>query len=205
MSVFLRGIHKMEHVTGTIKAPNEEDAEAFAKWKDDDGYMISVLFKAMTDDVLQMVEECETAEAIWKTLGDLYTNESDFIQVHELMCKAAGMQQNRQPVSVFFTKLKSVCAEIDQKRPYKIKNPEDITWYQREKELERVHAFLKGLDTKHNSAKGELLQIPEPPSLTTAFAYIRKDESQQDSLKQMQVEVSSLAIQTKPHAPYHQQ
>lgn len=66
-------------------------------------------------------------------LGDLYTNESDFIQVHELMDKATGMQQNGQPVSVFFTKLKNIWAEIDQKRPYKIKNPEDIVWYQREK------------------------------------------------------------------------
>lgn len=70
------------------------------------------------------------------------------------------------------------------------------------KELEPVHTFLEGLDARHNSAKGELLRMPEPSSLTTAFAYICKDESQQNSLKQIQVEVSSLAIQTKPPAPY---
>ncbi|XP_062018263.1 uncharacterized protein LOC133734665 isoform X1 [Rosa rugosa] len=205
MSVYLRGIHKMGHVTGTIKVPSEDDIEAYAKWEDDDGLVMSILFRAMTDDVLQMVEECETAEAIWKTLGDLYTNESDFIQVHELMCKAAGMQQNGQPVSVFFTKLKNVWAEIDQKRPCKIKNQEDLVWYQKEKELERVHVFLRGLDEKHSSAKGELLRMTDAPSLNTAFTYIRKDESQQESVKHAQVEVSSLAIQAKSPAPFLQQ
>ena len=115
------------------------------------------------------------------------------------------MQQNGQPVSIFFTKLKNVWAEIDQKRPCKIKNQEDIAWYQKEKELERVHAFLRGLDAKHNSAKGELLRMTDPPSLTTTFTYIRKDESQQDSLKHAHVEVSSLAIQAKPPTHFLQQ
>ena len=78
MSVYLRGIHKMGYVTGEIKAPSEDDVEAYAKWEDDDGFVMSVMFKAMTDEVLQMVEECETTEAIWRTLGDLYNNESDF-------------------------------------------------------------------------------------------------------------------------------
>ncbi|XP_061995754.1 uncharacterized protein LOC133713736 isoform X2 [Rosa rugosa] len=205
MSVYLRGIHKMGYVTGTIKAPSEDDVDAYAKWADDDGLVMSILFRAMTDDVLQMVEECETAEAIWKTLGDLYTNESDFIQVHELMCKSASMQQNGQPIAVYFTKLKNVWAEIDQKRPCKIKNQVDLVWYQKEKELERVHVFLRGLDEKHSSAKGELLRMTDPPSLTTAFTYIRKDESQQESVKHAQVEVSSLAIQAKSPAPFLQQ
>ena len=76
MSVHFRGIHKIGHVTGATKAPNDEDVEAFAKWEDDDGFMTSVLFKAMTDNVLQIVKECDTTEAIWRTLGDLYTNKS---------------------------------------------------------------------------------------------------------------------------------
>ncbi|KAM7485978.1 hypothetical protein LguiA_001987 [Lonicera macranthoides] len=79
MSVFFQRIHKMGHVTGAIKALNEKNIEAFMKWEDDDWYVMSVLFKAMTKDVLHMAEECETSEAIWNTLGDLYTNESDFI------------------------------------------------------------------------------------------------------------------------------
>ncbi|XP_062000220.1 uncharacterized protein LOC133717519 isoform X2 [Rosa rugosa] len=205
MSVHLHDIHKMGHVTGTTKAPSEEDADAYAKWEDDDGSVMALLIKAMTEDVLQLVKECETAETIWKTLRDLYTNESDFIKVHELMCKAASMQQNGQPIVVYFTKLKNVWAKIDQKRPCTIKNQEDLVWYQKERELERVHVFLRGLDEKHSSAKGELLRMTDPPSLNTAFTYIRKDESQQESVKHAQVEVSSLAIQAKSLAPFLQQ
>ena len=91
MSVYLCGMHKMRHVSRSIRAPGQDDIEAYTRWEDDDGFVMSILFIAITDDILQMVKECETAEAIWNTLSDLYTNESDFIQVHELMCKAAGM------------------------------------------------------------------------------------------------------------------
>ncbi|PRQ41196.1 putative gag-polypeptide of LTR copia-type [Rosa chinensis] len=56
MSVHLRGIHKMGHVTGTTKTPSEKDVDAYTKWEDDDGSVIAILFKAMTEDVLQLVE-----------------------------------------------------------------------------------------------------------------------------------------------------
>ncbi|XP_050387200.1 uncharacterized protein LOC126803431 [Argentina anserina] len=166
---------------------------------------MSVLWKAMNEEIIDLVEACDTAQAIWLTLEGLYTNDSDFIQVHELMCTALAMQQDGQPVAQYFTKLRNIWAEIDVKRPCMIKHQEDIIWYQREKELERVHHFLKGLDTKHNNAKGELLRQTEPPSLITAFTYIRKDESQQNSLHQTQVEVSSLTIRARSSAPPLQQ
>ncbi|PRQ56848.1 putative transcription factor interactor and regulator CCHC(Zn) family [Rosa chinensis] len=48
--------------------------------------------------------------------------------------------------------------------------------------------------------------MTDPPSLNTVFTYIRKDESQQESVKHAQVEASSLAIQSKSPAPFlHQQ
>ncbi|PRQ51514.1 putative RNA-directed DNA polymerase [Rosa chinensis] len=198
ISAHLRGIHKMGHVVGTIKAPLNEESEEYVKWEDADGLVLSILYKAMTDEVIQLIIGCDTAAEVWKTLNDLYLNESDFSQIYELLCKATRMKQDGQAVSVFYTQLKNVWAEIDQRRPNKLKNAEDITWYQKEKELERVHQFLSGLDARHDSAKGELLRRQETPSLTEAFTYIRKDESQQDSTKAVYSEISSLTIQAKP-------
>ena len=81
----------MRHVTGVIEVPSASNVAAYTKWEDDDGLVMSVLYKAMNEEIVDLVEQCDTAQAIWKTLGDLYTNESDFIQVHELMCTAAAM------------------------------------------------------------------------------------------------------------------
>jgi hypothetical protein len=153
MATHLRCMHKMGHVTGVTKAPSPEDIVAYNKWDDDDGLVMSVLWKAMNEEIIDLVEACDTAHAIWLTLEGLYTNDSDFIQVHELMCTALAIHQDGQPVAHYFTKLKNIWAEIDVKRPCMIKNQEDIVWYQQEKKLERVHHFLKGLDAKHNSAK----------------------------------------------------
>ncbi|XP_050376390.1 uncharacterized protein LOC126793805 isoform X3 [Argentina anserina] len=201
MTAHLRGMHKIGHVTGVTKAPNADAVVAYTKWDDDDGLVMFVLFKAMNEEILDLVAECDTAHAIWTTLEVLFTNDSDFIQVHELMCTAFAMHQDGQPVAQYFTKLKNIWAEIDVKRPCMIKNHEDIVWYQKEKEIERVHHFLKGLDAKHNSAKCELLRKTEPPSLITAFTFIRKDESQHESLHKTQVEVSSLTVQATSPTP----
>lgn len=57
MSIYLRGIHKMGHLIGNIKAQSEDNMKAYTKWKDDDGLVMSILFTVMTDDVLQMVGE----------------------------------------------------------------------------------------------------------------------------------------------------
>lgn len=77
-------------------------------------------------------------------------------------------------------------------------NPDDIKIHNKEKELLRVHIFLAGLDAKHDNAKGQLLRQTSPPSLTEAFAYIHKDESQQESAKAVHSELSTLTVHSKP-------
>jgi hypothetical protein len=196
MTAHLCGLNKMGYVNGTIPVPTE-DSDDYCKWENNNGAVMSVLYKSMTEDVVQLIIGCDTALEIWITLKDLYLNESDFAQIHELHCKAFKMTQNGQAVSIFYTQLKNIWAEIDQRRPNKMKNAEDIAFYQAEKDLLRVHIFLNGLDSKHDSAKGELLRLATPPSLIQAFSYIRKDESQQTSAKAVQSEISSLTIQSK--------
>lgn len=93
------------------------------------GAVMSVLYKAMTEYMIQLIIECNTAAEIWKTLKDLYMNQSDFSKIHELHCKAFRMTQSGQPLSVFFTQLKNIWAEIDQRRPNKMKNADDIGSY----------------------------------------------------------------------------
>lgn len=48
---------------------------------------MSVLYKSMTEEIIQLIIGCDTAANIWKTLQDLYLNESDFAQIHELHAK----------------------------------------------------------------------------------------------------------------------
>ena len=98
----------MRHVTGVTKAPSPEDIVAHTKWDDDDGLVMSVLWKAMNDEIVDLVEACATAQAIWETLTSLFANDSDFIQVHELMCTALAIHQDGQPVAHYFTKLKNI-------------------------------------------------------------------------------------------------
>lgn len=126
-------------------------------WENANGAVMSVLYKAVTENMIQLIIECDTAAEIWKTLKDLYMNESDYSKIHELHCKAFRMTQSGQPLSVFFTQLKNIWAETDQRRPNKMKNADDIALYQEEKELIRVHIFLNGLHAKHNSTKRELI------------------------------------------------
>ena len=53
----LRGIHKFGHMTRAIQppitkdSPTAKDEEAYTKWEDDDGFVISIIFRVMTDEV----------------------------------------------------------------------------------------------------------------------------------------------------------
>ena len=64
MTAHLRGMHKMGHVTGVTKAPSPEDIVAYNKWDDDDGIVMSILWKAMNDEIVDLVEACATTQAI---------------------------------------------------------------------------------------------------------------------------------------------
>ena len=105
ISAHLRGIHKMGHLTGLITAPENKESTDYMKWEDEDGLVLSILYKAITEEVVQLIIGCDTAAEVWKTLSDLYLNESDFSQIYELLCKATRMQQGGQAVSVFYTQL----------------------------------------------------------------------------------------------------
>ncbi|XP_040375078.1 uncharacterized protein LOC121052952 isoform X2 [Rosa chinensis] len=200
MTAHLCGLDKMGYVSGTIEVPDEKDL-GFGKWENSNGSVMSILYKSMTDEVVQLIIGCETTAEIWKTLKELYLNDSDFAQIHELHTKAFKMTQNGQHVSLYFAALKNIWLEIDQRRPNKMKNADDIKLHNEEKDLLRVHIFLNGLDSKHASAKGELLRLATPPSLDGAFAYIRKDEAQLESAKAIHSELSSLTIQSNPTPP----
>ncbi|XP_050374755.1 uncharacterized protein LOC126792351 [Argentina anserina] len=56
MTAHLRGMHKMRHVTEVTKAPSEDDVDAYTKWEDDDGLVMSVLYKVMNEDIVDLVE-----------------------------------------------------------------------------------------------------------------------------------------------------
>ena len=77
MTAHLCGLDKMGYVNGTIEAPNETDL-GFGKWENSNGSVMSILYKSMTDEVVQLIIGCETAAEIWKTLKELYLNDSDF-------------------------------------------------------------------------------------------------------------------------------
>ncbi|XP_062001748.1 uncharacterized protein LOC133718884 [Rosa rugosa] len=197
MTAHLCGLDKMGYVNGLIQTPDEKDV-GYAKWETHNGAVMSVLYKAMTDEVVQLIIGCETAAEIWSTLKQLYLNDSDFAQIHELHTKAFMMRQDGRPVAVYYAALKGLWLEIDQRHPNKMNNADDIKLHNEEKDLMRLHIFLHGLNDKHASAKGELLRRGTPPTLEDAFAYIRKDETQLDSTKAIHSELSSLTVQTKP-------
>ncbi|KAL6200649.1 hypothetical protein ACLB2K_030430 [Fragaria x ananassa] len=58
MTAHLRGMHKMRHVTGTIKAPSESDVDAYTKWEDDDEWKkVNVVENEEEDNKEENIED----------------------------------------------------------------------------------------------------------------------------------------------------
>lgn len=60
MNAHLCRLNKTRYVHGTFEAPTEED-EDYPKWENVNGAVMSVLYKSMTKDVLQLIIGWDTA------------------------------------------------------------------------------------------------------------------------------------------------
>lgn len=104
MIAHLCELNKMRYVNRSIYAPTK-DSDEFPKWETINGSVKSVLYNAMTEDVVQLITNYDIASEIWATLRDLYLHEFDLVQRKILFSK----------VQVYpgLTKSKVVCSHCN--------------------------------------------------------------------------------------------
>ena len=93
---------------------------------------------------------------IWSALSKAFHDGSYELQVFTLNQRAFIAKQSRRSFSKFYEELIEIFHELDHQHKVVMKDPDDITEYQKPIERQWVHIFLVGLDEDFKQVRGEI-------------------------------------------------
>ncbi|XP_075077015.1 uncharacterized protein LOC142163775 [Nicotiana tabacum] len=181
MIVFLSARNKLAFVYGSCPKP-AEDSPQLQQWNRCNNMVISWLTSSLSPDIVESVQYSETAESIWSQLNKRYGS-VDGTKVFELKKELASTFQGSLDITSYFNKLKKlwdelgyVCTNHANRCSCLVKS--DL---QKEKEKDKVHKFLMGLNDVYVGVRSNLLMMHPLPSLDSIYNILLQDERQRQT------------------------
>ncbi|XP_073128240.1 uncharacterized protein [Henckelia pumila] len=142
--------------------------------------VISWLLNSVSKDISTSILFAESAADIWIDLQDRF-QQSNGPRIFQLRRDLVSLRQGQDPVSVYFTKLKTFWDELNHFRPmcncgkcvcYGVKNID--AYFQ----MDYTMTFLMGLNDSFAHVRSQILLTDPLPSITRVFALIVQEERQ---------------------------
>uniref|UniRef100_A0A1S3XV48 Uncharacterized protein n=1 Tax=Nicotiana tabacum TaxID=4097 RepID=A0A1S3XV48_TOBAC len=139
-------------------------------------------FGVISPDIAESVQYSDTAESIWRQLNNRYGTVNR-TKVFELKRELAPTYQGSLDIASYFNKLKKIWNELG------------VIWsshanscgcaakegLQKEKEEDKVHQFIMGLNEVYVSVRSNLLMMHPLPSLDRVYNILLQGEKQRQS------------------------
>ncbi|XP_057516442.1 uncharacterized protein LOC130797733 isoform X1 [Amaranthus tricolor] len=172
MQLELGGRGRLNHITAS--PPSQEDPD-YTKWSQRDSLVISWIIGNIDPELQNQFLDYPTSRDLWKGIELLYGGTKDGLQIFDLMVKANKIQQGRDPIEIYYSKLTGVWKEIDRRSPNPMNSPEDKTTYNQITQQNRLYQFLAGVDETLDKDRWDILNREPLPTPEEAFAIIRRE------------------------------
>ncbi|KAJ3704067.1 hypothetical protein LUZ61_007772 [Rhynchospora tenuis] len=175
----LRAKNKLGFVDGSVSKPKDNTVEA-AVWGSCNSILVSWLFNCIDPTLQPSVAYFETVKELWDDLKDRFSI-GDVPRIHQLKADLAGAKQQGLPVAEYYTRLKTLWDELSSY----VSAPACVCGgctcnltakFIKEKEEERIHQFLMGLDEGFSSIRTTLLSMDPLPSLNRIYSMVIQEE-----------------------------
>ncbi|KAJ1691232.1 hypothetical protein LUZ63_015387 [Rhynchospora breviuscula] len=175
----LRAKNKFGFVDGTIIKPKPTDPEADV-WESSNSMLVSWLFNSIDSSLQPSVAYFETARELWDDLKERFSV-GNAPRIYQLKADIAGAKQQGQSVVVYYTRLKGMWDELGSY----LRVPActcgccvcNLTSdFLREKEEEKIHQFLMGLDDVYGPIRTNILSMDPLPSLNKVYSTVIQEE-----------------------------
>nr|XP_019703440.1 uncharacterized protein LOC109505397 [Elaeis guineensis] len=136
-----------------------------AQWRMENSAVLAFLLNIMTPNVARSVQLLETAQKVWETVAQIFSQKQNSAQAFEIRSQLRQLRQGDLSITEYATELKHLWSEADH---YKIFVPQcsiDVDGFQKYLEEERVQDFLYGLNPEYESVRVQLLVRDILPSL----------------------------------------
>ncbi|KAK9089310.1 hypothetical protein Scep_028392 [Stephania cephalantha] len=118
-----------------------------------------------------------TSHELWKDLEERFSQGND-PQIYQLKTEMMNTLQQGMTVSAYYTKLKGIWEELNiysQIPPCTCGLAKVLVG---EREKEKVHRFLMGLNEKYKIVRSQILNTEPLPSLCRVYAQVAQEERQ---------------------------
>ena len=166
----LRAKNKLGFINGVLKKPTDNPKEALA-WSKCDGLVISWLTNSINPILYDSIVYHETALDMWKDLEERFGHSNEQ-RIHELHCEIATMTQGATNVSSFFTRIKGAWDELNSHMTIPKCTCDAAMAWQAERDKEKVHQFLMGLNDSFKTLHSQILAMEPLPILNRIYSMV---------------------------------
>ncbi|XP_074315833.1 uncharacterized protein LOC141652086 [Silene latifolia] len=201
--------NKLSFVEGHVKKPvlskhEDETLEAVA-WRQCNAMLKSWIRCSIEETLHASINFSGTVVEIWKELQDSYST-GNSPRVHQLKTELADCKQRKgQSVIDYYTKMKTIWDELANYSKVHQCTCGAAESILKEREDEKVHQFLMGLDNSlYGHIRSNLLMEDEITSLTRAYSLVLREESHKAATKEKEEAIeatSAMAARVSDGAP----
>jgi hypothetical protein len=172
----LRAKNKLSFVDGSL-LKLEEDNKEIQAWEKCNSMVISWIFNALTSELHDSVAYVDSTYEMWGELQERFS-QGNVPRIHELKKEICLAQQKDLTIAVSYTKLKGLWDELSAYStvPLCSCGAGKEIWVERE--TEKVHQFLMGLNDQYGIIRSQILNMKPFPSINKAYAFVTKEEKQ---------------------------
>ncbi|XP_074365665.1 uncharacterized protein LOC141706743 [Apium graveolens] len=185
VSIALSAKLKLGFIDGSVSKPTDNNIQ-IAMWNRCNDMVVSWLLNSISTEIRNSVAYLSTAQQIWEDLATRFS-QSNMPRTFQFRKELSSLQQGNLSVTSYFTKFKTLVAEIDNLPPIpkctcvttncSCQSAQKLNRYE---EILKLSQFLMGLSDAFTAIRGQLLLMKPIPSLNQAFSLLLQEESQRD-------------------------
>ncbi|XP_068638505.1 uncharacterized protein [Aristolochia californica] len=142
--------------------------------------VISWILNSVSKEISASVIFAASAREIWLDLRDHFQQRNG-PRIFQLKRELMNLRQDKDSVSTYFTKLKTIWEELSNYRPHcscgkcSCGGVKTLTDYHH---MEYIMSFLMGLDDSFSQVRGQLLLMDPMPPINRVFSLVIQEEQQ---------------------------
>ena len=201
-----RAKKKLGFLDGKILKPANDSSE-LEDWLAMNAMLVGWIFNTIDPSLRSSLSYLENVKDLWDDLKERFSIGND-VRIHQLKTDIANCKQYGQNVAAYYGKLKTMWEAL---ASY-MKNPtcscagctcDAAQELAQEREKEKVHQFLMGLDDAiFGTVRSNILSMSPLPNINRVYAMVMTEETHKSlaRMRDERTDAVSFAIQTTPHA-----
>lgn len=173
-------------IDGTLPKP-AEDSPDLESWLSVNSMIVGWIRSSIEPRVRSTVTFITEASKLWENLKKRF-EVGNKVRIHQLMEQLASCRQNGQPVIDYYGRLAVMWEELQTYRPPPVCSCSAAAVYEKEREDERVHQFIMGLDeSRFGNVVTAIIESDELADLGRVYAKVIREEARLNSAKSREV------------------